>query len=197
MKDHGPHIVRETAPKHKKEDNLLTYDDYLRMPAGLRYELAEGELRMTPSPSILHQTVSKRLGRAFMEQLEDRGLGRVFLAPCDVVLSEHNVVQPDIFFISRNRLGIIGKPNVQGAPDLVVEILSESSEVWDRVTKRRIYALYGVSEYWIVDPRTHTVEVLTRKSGTLAVSGLYCAGQSVLSPLFPNLAIEVEALFAE
>ena len=110
MKD--SHVVRETAPKYGDGRVRLTaYDDYLRMPAGLCYELVEGEMRMTPSPNTLHQEISKRLGRILLERLEDRGMGKVYCAPYDVVLSEHNVVQPDLLFVSSDRLGIIGKAN--------------------------------------------------------------------------------------
>ena len=105
MKDHDS--VRKTAPKYGDNRVRLTYDDYLRMPDGLRYELVEGEMRMVPSPSTLHQEVSKRLGRLLLERLEDQGIGRVYNAPLDVVLSEHNVVQPDLLFISKDRLGRI------------------------------------------------------------------------------------------
>ena len=124
MKDRYADVVRETAVSYGNEDDLLTYDDYLRMPEGIRYELLEGELLMTPSPTPMHQTVLNRLNRIFLEQLEDRGLGKVFVAPLDIVLSEHNVAQPDILFISKDRLGIIGKANVRGAPDLVVSLVN-------------------------------------------------------------------------
>ncbi len=197
MKDRDVFLVRETARSYGNESDLLTYDDYLRMPEGLRYELLEGELLMTPSPNTLHQTASKRLGRLFMEQLEDTGLGKVFIAPFDVVLSEHNVAQPDILFISKDRLGIIGELNVQGAPDLVVEILSESTSSRDRVTKRRVYSQYGVREYWIVDANAKTIEVAARKEANLTPAGVYHAGETILSPSYPGLAIDVTPLFAE
>ena len=197
MKDRETDVVRETAPRYGKEYNLLTYDDYLRAPAGLRYELLEGELRMTPSPSIQHQTVLKRLGRILMEQLEDKGLGEVFLAPCDVVLSEHNVVQPDILFIANDRLGIIGKANVQGAPDLVIEILSQSTESWDRVSKRRVYSLYGVHEYWLVDPDAKTIEIAARAAGALSTVGVYHAGEIASSVTLSDLKVDVGPVFVE
>lgn len=142
------------------------------MPAGLRYELVEGDMRMVPSPSTLHQKVSKRLGHLLLERLEDRGMGQVCNAPYDVVLSEHNVVQPDLLFISSERLGIIEKANVKGSPDLVVEILSQSAEEWDRVTKRRAYSRHGVRELWIVDPQAQSIEVASHDMTAITPSQL-------------------------
>ncbi|MGE5578558.1 MAG: Uma2 family endonuclease [Bacillota bacterium] len=197
MKDHDADVVRETAPRYGEGDNRLTYDDYLRAPAGLRYELVEGELRMVPSPSVTHQDISMRLERMLLEHLQDRGLGKVLHAPCDVVLSHHNVVQPDVFFVSKDRLGIIGKENVKGAPDLVIEILSESTKDWDQVSKRSVYSLYGVREYWIVDPDARTIEVATRRKNKLETVGVYSAGETVLSVILPDLRVDVDPLFAE
>ena len=116
----GP-VARETAPEYGP-DIRLTYEDYLRAPAGLRYELVEGDLRMPPSPSTFHQRISKRLLRVLVEALEDSGRGEVFDAPCDVVMSEHNVVQPDLFFILKEHLEIVGQSNVMGVPDTDVAL---------------------------------------------------------------------------
>jgi hypothetical protein len=135
--------AREAAPKYADTRQLLTYEDYSRLPSDVRYELVEGVLRMTPSPSPFHQEVLKRLGRILMEQVEDRAEGRVCYAPLDVVLSRHDVVQPDLFVISAERLGIIAKANVQGPPDLVIEVLSQSTADWDRFSSS-----FMVSPFW-------------------------------------------------
>jgi len=197
MKDHEMDMVRETAARYGEADNRLTYDDYLRAPAGLRYELVEGAMRMTPSPSVTHQEISMRLERVLLERLQDTGMGKVYQAPCDVVLSYHDVVQPDIFFISKNRLGIIGKANVKGAPDLVIEILSESTEDWDRVSKRRVYSQYGVREFWIVDPAARTIEVAVRKGSSLETAGVYHVGETASSLILPDLKVDVGPMFPE
>lgn len=132
-----------------------------------------------------------------MDQLESKSLGEVFLAPFDVVLSEHNVVQPDILFVSKGRSGIVGKANVQGAPDLVIEILSQSTESWDRVSKRRVYSLYGVREYWLVDPDAKSIEIASRVAGSLLTAGVYHAGEIAPSVIFSDLRMDVGPLFAE
>ncbi len=188
---------RETAVSYPARDNLMTYDDYLRAPAGIRYQLLEGELSMTPSPTTRHQMVVNRLNRMLLEQLEDAGLGRVFIAPLDVVLSEHNVLQPDILFILKDRLGIVGEAFINGAPDLVIEVLSPSTEAWDRISKRRVYSQYGVNEYWIVDPSARTVEISARVTGYLSLPEIYRSGDSIASPLFPRLQLDMNLLFAD
>lgn len=99
----------------------LTFREYAQLPEDKRFELIEGELYWTPSPGVDHQAVAGRIYRRIASWLDSRNRGRVFVAPLDVVLSEENVVQPDVFFVSRDRLGIVGQANVRGAPDLVVE----------------------------------------------------------------------------
>ncbi len=190
-----PDEVREVAQKYDSDAVRLTYDDYCRMPAGLRYELVEGDLRMVPSPDVFHQEISKRLQRILLEWIEDRGLGKVYNAPIDVVLSEHNVVQPDLLYVSRERLGIIEKANIWGAPDLVIEILSPSTTEWDRVTKRRAYARYGVRELWIVDPEGRGIEIATLQGRELATLQVYPEGAVLNSPSLPGFTRDVAQLF--
>ncbi|MDI6893276.1 MAG: Uma2 family endonuclease [Bacillota bacterium] len=188
--------MRQTTPEYLPGPRL-TYEDYCRMPAGLRYELVEGDLRMTPSPSTIHQKISGRLERILREWVEGRQLGEVYDAPTDVVLSEHNVVQPDIFYISRERLGIIKEANIQGAPDLVVEILSPNSLEWDRVTKRHLYAKYGVREFWLVDPDGRTIEVAVLRGGELATLQVYPMGTTLASPLLRGLQVPLDQVFGQ
>jgi Uma2 family endonuclease len=122
-------------------------------------------------------------------------LGEVLGAPCDVILSEENVVQPDIFFVGKERFGIIGKLNILGAPDLVVEILSPVSRAKDIRIKRKIYAGFGVHEYWIVDPDACTVEVLTLKEAGYITVGVYRESDLLSSSLLPGLNLRVSKIF--
>lgn len=185
-------LARESASKRIR----LTYDDYCRLPAGPRYELVEGELRLVPSPSVKHQEVSKRLAVALVEGAEMRNLGRVFAAPLDVVLNEYNVAQPDLLFITKAREGIITEANVQGAPDLVVEIISPSTAEWDRVIKRQLYERYGVRELWLVDVEAHTVEVAARRGEKLITVSVFAEGTMLTSSLLPGFSLELTELFA-
>ena len=129
----------------------FTYEDYLNTPEDKRYELLDGELVMTPAPGELHQSISALLGWRLVQFASENSLGRVYQAPFDVVLSDTDVVQPDLLFVSNERGHIITPANIQGAPDLVVEILSPSTAERDRTFKRTLYAKHGVNEYWMVD----------------------------------------------
>lgn len=200
MKDTNPH-VHDTAQKHPANQRLLTYDDYRKTPPGQRFELVEGVLRRMDAPTISHHDLSRRLERLLYDQLESTGRGRVFRAPVDIVLSNHNVVQPDLLFVASDRLETVGRANIAGAPDLAVEILSPSTERWDRHTKRQLYAKYGVREYWLVDLESQTVEVMSltmaSQGAELTSVGIYGIGSRVRSPLLPEIVIEVAGLFED
>jgi len=150
--------------KVTKSKIRFTYEDYKSLPESetKRYELLGGELMMVPSPSTYHQRISRKLEFVLQAFVEERGLGEVFHAPLDVVLGEgdeREVVQPDIFFISKERREIIAEEEVRGAPDLVIEITSPATAERDRHYKKTLYARHGVMEYRIVDPEARTVEV--------------------------------------
>lgn len=197
MKDRDIDVARDAALSHGQEAGLLTYDDYLQTPDDIRYELLEGVLKMTPAPNTRHQTILKRLSFALVDQLENRGLGQVFIAPTDVVLSKHNVVQPDILFIAKEHLGIIGEACIKGTPDLVIEVLSPATVSRDRVIKRRIYSQFGAREYWLPDPTEKTIEVAALSSDKETPSRVYHVGDTALSMLFPDLRVDTATLFAE
>jgi Uma2 family endonuclease len=179
-----------------KQANIkFTYQDYLLLSDEKRYEILEGDLCIVPAPDVYHQRVSRRLEVALIEHVERYDLGEILDAPCDVVLSQENVVQPDILFISKDRLGIIGKTNIQGPPDLVIEIVSESTRSKDADIKRKLYAKYGVREYWIVDPAAKTVEVLTWSETGYVSTGVYPQTATLSSPELPNLKLSLSRIF--
>jgi len=137
---------------------LLTYEDYRALPDdGRRYELLEGEIQVAPAPSTRHQLISRNLEFLLHAHARERRLGEVMDAPVDVILDRGTVVQPDLLFVSSARLGIISERGIEGAPDLAVEILSESTQAIDRGAKRQLYARYGVLHYWIVDPASRSL----------------------------------------
>ncbi|MDP9367082.1 MAG: Uma2 family endonuclease [Chloroflexota bacterium] len=145
----------------------LTYDDLARMPDdGNRYEIIAGVLCVSPSPTEVHQAISFRLTLLVGNFVTAERLGKVYAAPFDVRLSEQDVVQPDLIFVSRSRLSIISPTCIEGAPDLLVEILSPSTRDRDRTRKARRYAMSGVPQYWLVDPDARTVTVLSLERGT-------------------------------
>ena len=179
----------------------LTYDDFLLFPDdGLRHEIIDGEHYVTPSPNMRHQVL---LGRLYFEieslLRQNPGTGQVFMAPFDVVFTKWDVVEPDLLFISGDQQGIITESNVQGAPALVIEILSPGTRKTDEQPKRRLFDRGGVREYWIVDPEADLVKVLRREgNGPLSLAGqLTRRDNDVLAtPLLPGLQIQLAALFA-
>jgi Uma2 family endonuclease len=173
----------------------LTYAEYEKIPAdGFRHEIIEGEEFMTPAPNPDHQTVLFKIARRLGDHAEAQKLGRVFVAPTDVVLSKHDIVEPDVFFIAHKRLSIIGPNNIQGAPDLVIEILSPSTAANDRGPKLALYDRAGVREYWIVDSVAKTVEL--REFSSPRRTRAYKEGQSFDSAFFPGLTVRLEDLFS-
>ena len=139
---------------------LTTYEDYCQIPVdGNRYEVIDGVLHMSPSPAPRHQRISVKLSFLLMSWELKTKKGKIWTAPIDILLSDHDVVQPDIVFISSERLSIVKDKNIQGPPDLVVEILSPSNHHYDEITKKNMYATFGVSEYWVVDPVAEEIQV--------------------------------------
>ncbi|MEW6684221.1 MAG: Uma2 family endonuclease [Nitrospirota bacterium] len=126
---------------------------------GKRHEIISGEHYMTPAPSTRHQQISGNLLYLLKDFLRRTKAGQVFDAPTDVVLSPTDVVQPDLLFISKDRESIITENSIQGAPELMIEILSAATRKTDETTKRKLYERYGVIEYWIVDPELERVKV--------------------------------------
>lgn len=162
--------------------------DYRALPDEPRCELLYGRLLVTPAPTLRHAEVVARLAIE-IGGYADRNGGRVAVSPVDVVLAEHSVVQPDVIWISPARNGIAGT-RVEGAPDLVVEVLSPSTTGRDRGEKLRLYAEAGVPEYWLVDPEAATFEFLVLRDGRyevhLPLDGRY------RSAVHRDLALELE-----
>lgn len=170
----------------------LTYKDYLLLPEDRRYEIIDGELLMTPSPKTMHQIIIGRIFRILSEFAEEHDAGKVFIAPYDVVLSKHDIVQPDIIFVSKEGSGIITELNIQGSPDMVIEILSPSTKERDLVLKKKLYAAFGIKEYWIVDPENEKITLLTLgKEGYVAQKAIGI----VKSLLLKGLKIDIAKLF--
>jgi Uma2 family endonuclease len=175
----------------------FTHHDYLLLPEDKRYEILDGELYVVAAPNIRHQSVSLDLKVALIQHIKEMGLGKILDAPCDVILSEENVVQPDILFVRKERLGIIGDMNIHGAPDLVVEILSAGTRTKDLEIKRKIYLGFGVQEYWIVDPDAATMEVLVWSEAGYVSAGVYGKSERLSSPLLPELNLPLTEIFGQ
>jgi Uma2 family endonuclease len=173
----------------------LTYDDLDHFPDdGQRREIITGELTVTAAPTPVHQQIAERLVRLIGNFVELHQLGVLYPAPIDVRLSATDVVEPDLVFISEARSSIVSEKYISGAPDLVAEILSPSSQRTDLVRKRALYAHSGIGEYWIIDPDRKTVQIHRLAEGVY-VPVVDAKGQPV-SEIFAGLVIDVERLFA-
>ena len=177
----------------------LTYEDYLNIPGDDRYELINGELILVSSPNEAHQATSARVMFNLMGFVTDLDLGRVYHAPFDVLLTDPdgslNVVQPDLIFVSRERESIITPANIQGAPDLLVEILSPSTRRLDMTTKLELYARHGVREYWIADPAAQTIAVMLLKDGQYETVGEYGVQDTLTSPTLEGFSVSLDSVF--
>jgi len=176
----------------------MTYEDLLLLPEdGLRHEIIDGEHYVNASPVTKHQRVSYNLIVEIGIYLRQHPVGRLYHAPLDIVFSPYDVVEPDLLFITNEHGEIITAKNIQGAPDLLVEILSESNRKYDEVTKRALYERTGVGEYWIVDPVRDTVRVFRRNAaGRYEIAANLSRDETLTSPLFPTLEIQLDEIFA-
>jgi Uma2 family endonuclease len=173
----------------------FTYQDYLQLPEDRRYEIIDGDLFLTPAPGTYHQRISARLQFRLTRHVLEKGVGEILNAPCDLLLSQTDVVQPDIFFISKERQGIVKEKYVSAAPDLVVEILSESTAKRDRGIKAKLYERTGVKELWIVDPWEKTIEIFRRSEEAFVRHALFSGTDTLVTPIFPGLEIPLTEVF--
>lgn len=174
---------------------LSTYRDLLNTPDnGKRYEVIEGEMVVSPVPKTRHQLVVGNLF-ALLRRAQQKGFGVVLVAPTDVLFAEYDVTQPDLLFISKERLHILGEDNVRGAPDLVVEIISESTRRRDVLDKRELYERHGVPFYWIVDPEEESVRVFGLHNGKYGEPAWLRGDQKIACRMFPGIEQDIGSLF--
>ncbi|MEK9135534.1 MAG: Uma2 family endonuclease [Bacteroidota bacterium] len=180
----------------QEQSILTTYDDYRLLPNdGNRYEIMDGELYMTPAPSTEHQEVSLHLERTLLDYLEKSHWGKLYHAPVDVVLSMTDVVQPDIVLISKERSAIITRKNIVAAPDIVIEIISETTEKMDRITKKAVFERFGVAEYWIVDPEKKVIEVFKLMKEKYESPIMFKHTDMLTSSRLPGLSLSLRLIF--
>ena len=176
---------------------MLTYQDLLDTPDdGRRYEILEGELYVTAAPNLAHQHCVGMLLQIIGPHVRVRGLGRIFVAPTDVLLSDVSVVEPDLVFISRQRLDVLTPANVAGTPDLAIEVLSPSSEWTDRGRKMQLYRQYAVPNYWLVDPASRVAEAHRLVEGGYELAARADGDETFSAPPFPELAIPLAELWS-
>ena len=179
----------------QRSGTLVTYEDYHDLPDDERYELIDGELIMAAASSVIHQIIQDNIGLSLNLFIRANNLGRLFYTATDVYLSDTNVVQPDLLFVSRGRAHILTYGVINGAPDLVVEILSPSTARLDKVRNRELYARFRVPEYWQADAETRSVAVLTLAGEDYEVAGEYGMGEKLVSSLLAGFTLDIEDIF--
>ena len=185
------------ATRFAQDTVPLTYDDYAKLPKdGWRYEIVEGDLLMSPAPKTKHQRVQMRLYDLLQPFIAGNRLGELFVAPQDVVLDQHTVLQPDLFFVAASRQNIVTELNIQGPPDLVVEVESDYDERADWLRKLRAYDRHGVKELWHVRPDPRVVDVYRRVAEHLDQVERPQAHDRLTTPLLPGLSIALDPIWA-
>ena len=175
---------------------LINRHDYQEMPEGPPYfQVIEGDLVMSPSPNTSHQNIAGSVYRLIGNYVEKEQLGDLFIAPLDVFLGDINVYQPDVLFVSNRRRSIVTEKGIEGAPDLVVEILSPGTAHYDKGSKRKVYARYGVREFWLVDPQTRTVQVYLLEKNAEKPIATHGEKATFESALLPGLKIKTATIF--
>ena len=176
----------------------LTYEDYALIPEdGKRHEIIDGEHYVSPAPFVPHQELLVELTFRFKGFLKIHRLGRLLIAPTDVLLSVHDIVQPDLLFVSNERAAIVGLKNLQGAPDLVVEILSKGTRRLDERIKLDAYERCGVQEYWLFDRFRKGVQTWEREDDAFRSRPFLAAaaGDVLTTPLLPGFELPLSELF--
>lgn len=175
---------------------IYTYEDYLAFPDdGQRYEIIEGELFVTPSPFPDHQYPTGELFAILRQFVREHQLGNIWFAPFDVLISENTIVQPDVCFIRTENAPAEWVIPYRGVPDLVIEVLSDSTYKIDEQIKFKSYEKAGVQEYWLVSPRTKSVRIWTLKEGDYVLHGEFVQNDVISSPLLPGLQIVNSSIF--
>lgn len=196
----GGFIRENTVPYETKPAKKLTYQDYLDIPEepGYHFEILEGMLIKEPSPSVIHQRASRKLQRILEDYFgEIDPEGEIFDAPLDVTPLDFNVFQPDLFYVSGEQKLIVKDTRIDGAPTLVVEVMSPSSSRKDRLQKMRIYQKVQVQHYWLVDPQEKTLECFAWHDGVYALVASGMDEDVVEHPNFAGLSIALKSLWSK
>lgn len=179
-----------TAEKRK-----WTYEDYLQIEDNNRYEIYKGELIMVAAPTSWHQMYLRNLEHLMWTYVKEKGLGQVFIAPIDVIFAENNVYQPDIIFVSKERRDIIKERGIFGPPDLIVEIISPSTAIYDAVDKKEVYEGYRVKEFWLVNADEKALEIFALKDDIFNRHSFARKKGIVNSKIIEGLIVDLEDIF--
>ncbi|HEX9973495.1 MAG TPA: Uma2 family endonuclease [bacterium] len=188
--------VKEAVATYHVPKKVYSYQDYFELPDdGNKYEIIEGELIMSPAPFTMHQRIVRKIIFALLKFIEEEQTGELFFAPTDVVLSNSNVIQPDILFILNENLNIITEKNIKGVPDLIIEIISPATGYYDLSGKKDLYEKFGVREYWIIDPMKQRVDIYYHSGKKFELSQRLEKEGQITSHVLKGLQINLKKIF--
>lgn len=177
------------------EKKKYTYEDYAKLPEGSQYQLIGGDLVIVPSPTPYHQRISRKIEFFLLQYVEKNNIGEVLYSPIDVYFGEEDTFQPDIIFISKERLNIIGETRIEGAPDLIIEILSPATAYYDLGRKYKVYERSEVKEYWLIHPDRKSIEIYWKDEGRFKLVQTIVESGTARSELLKSFEIELEKIF--
>lgn len=177
------------------EKPQATYEDYSKTPEGGKYQLIGGEIIEMTSPTPYHQEILQNLNYYLSLFVRQNKLGKIYIAPTDVYFSKTETYQPDILFLLGENLDKLKEKKIEGAPDLVIEILSPSTGYYDVKYKKSVYEKFGVKEYWIVDPKDKTVEIYENTNGKFVLFSDLSKTDAAKSKLLAGFEVELEKIF--
>jgi Uma2 family endonuclease len=194
LKNDTPMSVRKVRVSNKRR---LNYDDYARLtpPDSGSYELHNGQIIIMPTPTPRHQRLSMRLSHRLYHFVDTHQLGEIFTAPMDTVFTPHDVLQPDLLFLSTEKLHLIGAKKIEGAPDLVVEILSPSNVAREMSYKKHVYEFSGVREYWVVNLEKQSVTQYENIEGEFFLRRVFQKTEILTSIILTGFETPLETLF--
>jgi len=173
-----------------------TVEEYLQLEENPNQQLINGNLIMSPSPSLFHQQISIVLSALLLKH-DQKLKDKVYAAPIDVFLDDHNVPQPDLVYVKQENKNKLSKRGVEGAPDLVVEIISSSDGYIDWYDKKELYQKHKINEYWILDPGNLAITIFQFVKDKYVLAQHLVAESKIKSPLLPTLAVDLAQLFDE
>ena len=187
--------VTPSKKTSKAPEPKWTFDDYMLLGDDKQYEIHEGGLIMAPAPSVEHQGITFKLARLLHDHVARIRLGEIIISPCDVILSDTDIFQPDILFIKKGNYDTIKEGKIFGPPDLVIEVLSPSTADIDMNRKRMLYGKYGVPEYWIVSPEMKTVMLFTNEDGKMKLLKEFCDDEKIESNILGEMDFPISEIF--
>ena len=187
-----------TFIEEKKEERKITVQELFEMELeeGYSYELINGHIVKKQAPSPAHQKAVGNLFTPMNTFIKEKLLGDCYTSPIDVFFDNYNNTQPDILFIKTDRLFIVTQDGIMGQPDLIVEVLSPSTYRNDRTVKKDLYCQFGVSEYWIIDPKNQAIEIYTLDVDGYTLASFAIEKGEIESKMLEGFKMDITAIFA-